>query len=127
MSQSLFSGDIIRIIIDSIPAQIYLKDNNLRYLFVNQRFAQYKGISREHFIGKSDSEIYPSEQAENITKEDSQVLSTGFEMMYEHYSHNSDRYFAIRKTPMRDEKGDIVGLLAVIFDITEEKKAYIQL
>ncbi len=121
------SQKYIEFIINSIPAQVYLKDTNLVYIWVNDRFLQYKGMSRDQIIGKKDSDIYPVEQANNIAREDRQVIETGFEIFYEHYSKNTDRFFAIRKTVIRDDNGEIKGLLSVILDITEEKKAAIQL
>ncbi|MCX7957501.1 MAG: diguanylate cyclase [Deltaproteobacteria bacterium] len=114
-------------IINSIPAQVYFKDVNLVYRWVNERFLQYKGMSRESILGKRDTEIYPLEQANNIIKEDRQVIESGFEIYYEHYSRNTDRYFAIRKTVVKNERQEIQGVLAVIMDITEEKRATAQL
>ncbi|MEM3609624.1 MAG: diguanylate cyclase, partial [Candidatus Anstonellales archaeon] len=72
--------------------------------------------------GKKDTDIYPIDQANTIIKEDKQVLDTGFEIYYEHYSQNTDRYFAIRKTIVKNKDGEIQGILAVILDITEEKR-----
>ncbi len=123
MNNGLLSQNYLEYIINGIPAQVYFKDVNLVYRWVNDRFIQYKGLSRENIIGKKDTDIYPSEQANKIIKEDRQVLESGFEIYYEHYSRNTDRYFAIRKTMVKDEKGEAQGVLAVILDITEEKKA----
>ncbi|MGC8928881.1 MAG: PAS domain-containing protein, partial [Myxococcota bacterium] len=120
MDKSFLQSDALDFIINSIPAQIYYKDKELRYRWVNKRFLQYKGLPEDEIIGKSDNEIYPEEQAKNIINEDRQVIDTGFEIYYEHYSKNSDRYFAIRKTAIKNEDGEIQGILAVIFDITEE-------
>ncbi len=127
MMNRLMNTDSVEYIINSVPAQVYFKDRDLIYRWVNERFLQYKGISREEVVGKKDNDIYPSEQANNIIKEDLQVLNSGFELYYEHYSANTDRYFAIRKTAVKNEGGAIIGILAVIMDITEEKKATIQL
>ncbi|MGB9600308.1 MAG: diguanylate cyclase domain-containing protein [Myxococcota bacterium] len=127
MDRSFLQSGVLDFIINSIPAQIYYKDKELKYRWVNKRFLQYKGLPEDEIIGKSDNEIYPEEQAKNIINEDRQVIDTGFEIYYEHYSKNSDRYFAIRKTAIKNEDGEIQGILAVIFDITEEKKATIQL
>ncbi|MGC9042299.1 MAG: diguanylate cyclase domain-containing protein [Myxococcota bacterium] len=127
MDRSFLQSGVLDFIINSIPAQIYYKDKDLKYRWVNKRFLQYKGLPEDEIIGKSDNEIYPEEQAKNIINEDRQVIDTGFEIYYEHYSKNSDRYFAIRKTAIKNEDGEIQGILAVIFDITEEKKATIQL
>ena len=127
MEEKNYPFIMIEHIIDSIPAQIYFKNTELRYIWVNERYLQYKRISREQVIGKTDYDIYPEEQASNIVKEDRKVLETGFEVFYEHYSEGTDRYFAIRKTAIKGESGEVSGILAVVFDITEEKRIAKQL
>ena len=51
---------------NEIPLAIFYQDLNLRYISVNQAFAQFVGQSPENIVGKSVTDLFPAEQAEKL-------------------------------------------------------------
>ena len=47
------------LLMGNIPARIWIKDAQGRYVFVNSRLCSELGIEREKWIGSSDDELFP--------------------------------------------------------------------
>ena len=113
-------------IISLLPDHVYWKDKNGFYKGCND--AQALSISlkdRFDIIGKTESDLMLPEQAELIRKIDKEVLTTGItktinEKLTIHTGE--ERIFHSKKSAIRNEKNEIIGLLGVSFDITEQLK-----
>jgi PAS domain-containing protein len=70
------SQQIIRAILDAVPARIFWKDKNLVYLGCNAAFARDAGFSDpEEVVGKDDYEMgWQRDQAESYRSDDRQVI-----------------------------------------------------
>ena len=64
----------IRAILEFSPNWIFLKDTEGRYLLVNREVERVFGIRQEQIKGKTDSEIFPPEQAAEYRANDLKVL-----------------------------------------------------
>jgi PAS domain S-box-containing protein len=64
-------------IIDHAPALISAKDTEGRYLFVNRRFEEQVGASRQTLVGHTDYDCFPREVADTFRATDDQVLAAG--------------------------------------------------
>ncbi|MEL7656781.1 MAG: PAS domain-containing protein, partial [Bacillota bacterium] len=51
-------------VIDTFPFDLWCKDLEGRYIFVNKSFEEYTGKPREEILGKNDYELYPKEEAD---------------------------------------------------------------
>ena len=71
------SRERLQDIIDNTTAVIYLKDQDGRYLLVNDRFEMLHGIRRDEAIGKTDHDLFPPEIADTNRANDLKVLATG--------------------------------------------------
>jgi diguanylate cyclase (GGDEF)-like protein/PAS domain S-box-containing protein len=128
-SQSIIASaqDMLKMVIDIAPVQIFWKDLNSRYLGCNQAFAKDAMLdSPQDIIGKSDFDLLWSDTADKFQKEDYEVMRTGQSMLnYEHslLRPNGEVTWArTSKVPLRNQQGDIIGLLGVDEDITQAKK-----
>lgn len=92
-----------------VPAILYLKDADGRYLLVNPYFEALFGIEEEKVIGKTDFEIFPDSLATEIYSADRQVLDTlePFEQVFTVNNNNSTRRFRRFNYPVCDAEGNL--------------------
>jgi PAS domain S-box-containing protein len=119
---------LFRTIIDLIPDAVYVKDINGRKIIANPKEVEIAGVgSEDQIIGKTDSDLYNSEQANQSNSEDQFVLQYGKPMLnYEGTITDKDgRIHSLlgSKVPLYDASGKITGIVGVSHDITERKKA----
>lgn len=112
-----------RILVDNIPQSIFVKDRRSEYITCNDNFADDLGVKCDEVKGKSDYDYYPPDLADKYRCDDSRIMETGVaECLIEEYlSRGRRRWIHTVKTPMRNEKGEITGILGIIWDITENK------
>jgi len=115
----------IRAILEYSPNWIFLKDTEGRYLLVNREIERVFGISQEQITGKTDSEIFPPEQAAEYRANDLEVLRAGVPMEFEEIAVQEDgpHTSIVHKFPLFDTHGNIYATGGVATDITERKRA----
>ncbi|MBX9853134.1 MAG: PAS domain S-box protein [Cytophagaceae bacterium] len=64
-------------VIDLVPHQIYLKDSKGRYLLVNQGTADFHQLLKDEMIGKSDYDLLPEAEVNNLRKIEEDVIQKG--------------------------------------------------
>jgi PAS domain S-box-containing protein len=83
--------------------------------------------SYEQIIGKSDFDFWPAEVAEKLYSQEQTLFQTGQPLLdYEEPLTKLDGqkgWVSTTKIPLRDNQGNIVGLVGVGRDITEYKRA----
>ena len=110
-------------ILDNMPAIIYLKDLEGRYLFVNRQFLKVDGLLTEKVIGKTIFDITPREHAEIAHAHHQKILATQCAMEAEETVMRPDglhTHLAV-KFPIRDAGGKVIGTGGISTDITERK------
>ncbi|NUN65468.1 PAS domain S-box protein [Pseudanabaena biceps] len=121
----------LRLIIDSIPQQIFWKDTNLVFRGCNKNWAMYAQIdSPESVIGKTDYDLIANPQLANTFRQrDLQIMeSRSPELHVIQQKINPDRsgqsiWLDISKLPIIDADGKTIGVLGVLDDITQRKLA----
>ena len=119
---------ILRTLIDNIPDAIYVKDTAYRKIIANLADVHNIGFHSEaEVLGKDDFELYPKELAEGFVADDRTVIQTGQPVIHREEfvidKQGEKHWLDTSKLPLRDEKGQIIGLVGVGRDITERKKA----
>jgi phosphoserine phosphatase RsbU/P len=113
-------------LVETLPQNIFRKNLEGRFTFVNQRFCQTLGKKPEEMLGKTDAEIFPTELAAKYQRDDKRILETGktFETIEQHQPSPKEKIFVqVVKTPLRDMQGKIIGLQGIFWDISERKRA----
>jgi PAS domain S-box-containing protein len=113
-----------RTFLQNIPLRLFIKNMDLSYRYCNQSYANDLKKQPEEITGRTDRDFFPSDLAEKFIKDDKKVLETGeLEHIEDHYLVG-DQAFIVHmvKAPLRDEKGRIVGLMGIFWDITQEKQ-----
>jgi PAS domain S-box-containing protein len=124
--------NLLRTLIDNLPDNIYVKDTEGRHLIVNHTVIKGRGLATiEEVIGKTDPEIYPLEAAQQWYADDMTVIQSGQpllnreELLFEGIKHVG--WSLTSKIPLYDSHGNVVGLVGVTRDITEQKRAALEL
>ncbi len=115
----------LQIIMDSVPAMIFYKDKENRFIQTNKALAEAMGLSKEELNGKSIFDLYP-EQAKDYWKDDLEVISTGIPKrnIVEPFETGTGlKWVQTDKIPYRDAHGNIIGIIGFALDITEGKLA----
>src|SRR4029077_8092853 len=120
--------NVLRTMIDMIPAYIYAKDAQSRFTAANKLVADRMGTIPEGLIGKTDFDFYPREMAEKFFSDEQALIQSGTPLVdCEEVAHDSisgmDRVLLTSKMPLRDEHGTLSGVVGIGFDITERKAA----
>ncbi|WP_051554725.1 PAS domain-containing protein [Maribacter antarcticus] len=115
------SKDYLNNIINNIGDPVFVKDDKLRLVLVNDSFCKLLGVSKSKIIGTTMAENFPDQQMEGFLKIDRQVLSDGQEILKEETVTNAsgdELTIITRKSRYVDEHNNkfIVG---TIRDITE--------
>jgi PAS domain S-box-containing protein len=114
-----------RTLIENVPQKIFLKDKNSVYISCNKSYAQDLKIKPDEISGRTDCEFYPKELAEKYRADDKKIIERGkTEEIEEKYIQNGQEVWVNTiKTPVKDEKGNILGILGIFWDITDRKRA----
>lgn len=112
-------------IIALLPGHVFWLDRNNIYLGCNDHQAKNINLSSRHaIVGKTNADLFNPEDAKNLDAVNRQVLQTGQPYIGEEFATMTygAGIFLSHKVPVRNLKGDIVGLLGVSFDITDRKR-----
>jgi PAS domain S-box-containing protein len=115
-----------QVILDSIPAWVFYKDKENRFLRVNNAFTKVMGVSRENLEGKSLLDFYPKEQAEAFLRDDLEVMVSErpkINIIEPMETPKGTVWVQTDKIPYRDAHGKIIGIIGFSLDVTERKKA----
>ncbi|WP_162888126.1 sensor histidine kinase [Sphingomonas mesophila] len=124
----LRSADLLlRSIGDCSAELIYAKDRAGRLLYANPATLAVIGKPAIEVIGKTETEWHDDpEEAAVIHANDERVMASGeVERIEEVFTTHGGltRYYRSTKAPLRDDDGNIVGVVGTTTDITEQRLA----
>ncbi|HEX2937244.1 MAG TPA: ATP-binding protein [Bacteroidales bacterium] len=126
---------LLRTLIDNLPSGVFIKDSNYRKVIVNSIHANsLKGHlmstgkdPETNIIGTTDFDVFPKEDAEKFYVDDSKVLEQGISIINkveEGLGPDGEKiWLLISKVPIKDQNGEIIGMVGITTDITSRKKA----
>jgi two-component system, OmpR family, aerobic respiration control sensor histidine kinase ArcB len=110
----------------NIPANIYWKDLRGVYLGCNAMQNQIAKVNwHTNIIGKTLHEFLPKEQADKFAKVDDQVMTQGKVISLEEESYDSKgrpATYLSSKSPVRNDRGEVIGMLGISLNITKQKQ-----
>jgi PAS domain S-box-containing protein len=119
---------LLRTMIDLIPAFIYAKDTESRFIAINAHLARHMGTTSADALGKTDFDFWPPELAEKFFDDEQALIKSGTAIL-ELEEPGLDkltgevRTVVTSKVPLHDENGTVIGIIGLGFDITERKRA----
>ena len=124
---SLAQQPALRLIYDTAPIGLAVLSPDCRYLQINQRLTDICGISVEDHLGRSVRDCVPAlaDAVEGIVRS---IMSTGepiagIEVGSQRADRTEERWWVTYWHPLRDRKGEIVGVNVAAEEVTERKRA----
>lgn len=116
-------------IINGLPHFIFWKDRESRFLGCNKKFSDAINLlSPRDIVGKSDYDMpWSEEQSANYIADDKLVMDSGLPRL--HYEevqqqlNGTQKIMLVSKVPLRDSRGQVVGVIGSYTDITARKLA----
>ncbi len=124
--------NLFQALLDSSPDYIFFKDRESRFIKTNKAHARLLlGLADpEEAVGKTDFDLYPGreEDAQRFYEEEQEIMNTGQASVRREWQVPSTAtgeivWLAEHKLPLKDETGEIVGLIGFGRDVTERKQA----
>ncbi len=112
-------------IINSASEAIFAKDASGKYQVVNEAGARMIGLTVTEVLGHTDLELLPAATAHEFRKSDEYVMSTGqpYKTKETGLINGRIHQFLANKTPWFDSSGEIIGVIGVTTDITDQVKS----
>jgi PAS domain S-box-containing protein len=120
------SEDRLRLVIDTIPAQVWSTAPDGSVDFINRRWLESTGLSAETTVGWNWSSAVHPDDLTKFVDALHRALAAGEPMESEARLRQADgkyRWFLIRNVPLRDELGNIVNWYGTSIDIEDRKQA----
>ncbi|MDD5074536.1 MAG: PAS domain S-box protein [Candidatus Peribacteraceae bacterium] len=119
------SKDFLSSVLGNVTDPIFVKDDQHRWIMLNEAFCTFMGRSQEELIGKSDYDFFPKEQAKVFWEKDAEVFRTEKENTNEELFTDAKgvvHTIVTKKTIFTDSEGKKI-LVGIIRDITDRKEA----
>jgi PAS domain S-box-containing protein len=116
----------LQAVLDAIPAPIFFKSTEGRYLGCNAEFERYLGIPREELLGKTVFDVAPRDLARAYRSADDALFQTGGPQIYEsrvQWADGTRRDVVFHKAAIRDEAGRVTGLAGAMLDVSDLRAA----
>jgi sigma-B regulation protein RsbU (phosphoserine phosphatase) len=118
---------LLRTLIDNLPDVIFVKDAESRFTVTNTACVQQLGASRpEEVLGKSDADFVSPELAAKYRADEQALMQSGRPVTKEESTQHKImglRWSLTTKVPLKDQAGNVAGLIGIARDITEHKLA----
>ncbi|WPL16964.1 Signal transduction histidine-protein kinase BarA [Thiorhodovibrio winogradskyi] len=116
----------LRILLQTIPDPVWLKDAEGHYRFCNRRVEDLFGAPATEIIGKTDDALVEQHLADAFRTHDQAAMDSGQAKVNEdQVVFACDGRAALLqtiKTPVHDEQGQVIGVLGIARDITQLKQ-----
>jgi len=117
---------LLSILLDAIPVPLFYKNRQGVYMGFNRAYEGFFGMTRDKLIGMSVFDISPEDLARVYFDKDNELFEHPGTQIYEDMVKDVKGVLhdvVLHKTTMTDATGEIIGLVGVLLDITELKKA----
>jgi PAS domain S-box-containing protein len=118
--------DRTRLIIDTVPAQLWTESPEGVVDFVNRRWVDYTGMTLEQAVGSGWNRMVHPDDIERVLSKWRTLISEGKPREIESRLRRSDgeyRWFLSRVCPLVDRSGQILGWYGSDTDIHDRKEA----
>ena len=115
-----------RALMDNIPLNIYFKDRESRFIMINRYMVnKFKLNNASEAVGKTDRDFHSPDIAKKAYEDEQRIMTTGVPMInveeHEIWPDGSETWITTTKVPLRNENGDITGIVGISPDITGQK------
>jgi len=118
------SRHLLQTIIDTIDGEVFVKDRQGKYLFVNRAFGRDFGVDPKDVIGKDDYFVFPTEAAAKLQENDKRIMAAKKAENIEESGTFEGKFltYLTNKVPLIDDNGNVIGICGIGLDITRQKE-----
>ena len=133
--------------VEHLPVGVFRKNSEGRYIFVNSKICELKGLTADEIVGKMPDELvkYESEIEATRRPDRMEIQRTLANVGFEHHDqimrtgkpieleevypqpNGKIHYFQVVKSPVFSSTGKVVGSQGIQIDITERKQTEFEL
>jgi PAS domain S-box-containing protein len=112
-------------VMDNLPVLVFLRDLDGRFVLVNKLYREFNELKDTAVRGRSVDELFNQQEFELATRYDQQVINEQRVIESEITIERGSRTVILNtvRFPIRDSRGNVVGVGGVEFDITDRKAA----
>ncbi len=116
---------LLQAVADGTPDMVYIKDTAGRYLLCNNALAEFAGRACEQILGLDDVALYGVEEATPLLSHDRTLFEMGNAQEIEKWltGQRGRRLFHSTRAPYRDKQGQVIGVIGIARDITDDRIA----
>jgi PAS domain S-box-containing protein len=108
-----------------LPLPVALYDREARFVTCNQVMSRAMGLPQEKMRGRTLWEIYPAPPLDEIDRLQREALRTGEMVFREEQPFRAsgevrDHAWSLFLSPLKNRAGEVLGLSALVIDITEQ-------
>lgn len=123
---------LFQALMESTADSIYFEDRQCRLLRVSRKMAQDLGFSDPaDLVGKTDTDLFGAEFGQVTRLDDMRIMETGRPIIgvIEARRMDADRtnWTLTTKLPLRDESGEVIGLVGITREINEMRETEVAL
>ena len=127
-AKSTRESSLLRTLIDNLPDVIYAKDTHSQFLLANEAQAHLLGAQDPNdLLGKSDADYFPPELANKYLADERALFESGRSLLGIEEptvdAEGNPKWLITTKVLLRDDQGQVVGLVGMGRDITQRKQA----
>lgn len=117
--QTGLSGEnFLKLLLDAIPVEVFVKDSQGKYLYANETQCKNDGLKRSEILGKRDKDLFSEKIYSMYAETDKNVLADDKMITY-----TSDSVFTKNlktyKAPFKKDDGSLIGVAGFSYDNTD--------
>lgn len=122
-------GQRFQLLLDHLPAVIYLKDPQGHYLMVNRQYEQILRHNRSEILGRSDEAFLPPERSTLVREKEQRAIADASLLKFEEIIvlEGKPHNFLSMKFPLYNADGSASAICNISTDVTELKQAEAEL
>ena len=118
----------LQLLIDQVPDYLWIKDAESRFVVVNKALATDCGLAKtSDLVGLSDFDIHPPEAARAFRAHEMEIIASGRSAVDIEdtvvSASGARKCLSSTKAPLRDENGEVFGLMGIARDVTARVRA----
>ena len=123
---------MLRSLVNHLPAHVYAVDQEGKFILANDAFLQLiRQVTQRDIIGKTPSQVFPQPLGAEMQADNIAVVNSGQPVLNREglclITPAPDCWNLTTKVPLREPGGEIIGLVAISHDISEQRRSRQQL
>ena len=121
------ANDLLRSEVNFSDIGLFILDRDLRIIYWGSGLEKIYRVQESEVLNKPIIELFPALKEEGVFGRFEQTLRTGESFELQSVSHQSlrmgKRIIDFKISPLREEKGEIIGVNVLLNDVTERQKS----